>query len=53
MFMSEIGGQNWALVDTGGESFRRGGYNAMAINPKNPNLLYVGGASILQIGIKH
>ena len=52
LFMSEDGAASWTLVDTGGEFFRRGGFDALAINPKKPNLLYLGGASVLEVEIK-
>ena len=54
LYMSEDGAQSWTPLDTG-ETIRRSGFGkaaAMAINPDNSNLLYLGGASILEVEIK-
>ncbi|HEY6120759.1 MAG TPA: hypothetical protein VIV66_12435 [Pyrinomonadaceae bacterium] len=54
LFMSEDGAQSWALVEAG-ETLRRarlGNSAAMVINPKKPNLLYLGGSSILEVELK-
>lgn len=53
VFLSEDGANSWAVIDAG-ETLRRSkpGRGTMAIDPKNPNLIYVGSASILEIEIK-
>jgi|GEM_PF-1978803 len=53
VFMSEDGADSWTVIDAG-ETLRRSkpGRGTMAIDPKNPNLIYLGSASVLEVEIK-
>jgi hypothetical protein len=51
LFQSDDGADSWSAVDTG-ETLRRStaqaGQTAMAINPSDPEHVYVGNGSVLQ-----
>ena len=52
LFMTEDSGDHWTLIE-GGEALRRSGFGrSMTINPKKPNRIYLGGASVLEVKVK-
>jgi photosystem II stability/assembly factor-like uncharacterized protein len=52
LFKTEDGGTNWSLLDPGGETFLRQP-DKLAINPRKPKLLYLGGSSLLEVEIRN
>lgn len=54
LFMTVNRGAEWTLLDNS-ESMRRARTfgTSIAVNPKNPNLIYLAGASVLEVEIKH
>jgi photosystem II stability/assembly factor-like uncharacterized protein len=50
LFKTEDGGSSWSLLD-GGPQTTRALQERLAINPKQPTLLYLGGASLLEVEI--
>ncbi len=51
LFRTENGGTSWSLLDPGGETLLRNPIS-LVINPKNSNLVYLGGTSLLEVEIK-
>jgi photosystem II stability/assembly factor-like uncharacterized protein len=51
-FETEDGGTSWNLLDPGGETFLRQP-ETLAINPKKPKLIYLGGSSLLEVEIRN
>ena len=52
LFMSGDNAASWSLLEGSETLLRTGVGTSMAINPKNPNLIYLGGASVLEVEIK-
>jgi photosystem II stability/assembly factor-like uncharacterized protein len=52
LFKTEDSGTSWSQLDSGGETSLRT-EDRLAINPKNPKLLYLGGASLLEVEIMY
>jgi photosystem II stability/assembly factor-like uncharacterized protein len=53
--MSVDGGNSWMSVDEGETRLRSGGLGpsaAMVINPSKPRLIYLGGASVLEVEVR-
>jgi photosystem II stability/assembly factor-like uncharacterized protein len=51
LFMTNDRGNTWTLLE-GDKTVRAAGYgNTIAINPKKPNLLYLGGVAVLEVEI--
>jgi hypothetical protein len=51
LFETADGGTNWSLLDPGGETFLREP-DQLAVNPRQPRLLYLGGLSLLEVETK-
>ena len=53
--MTQNSGHTWTLLDNS-ETVRRAGFGndaAMTINPKKPDLIYLGVISVLEVEEKH
>ncbi len=51
LFRTEDGGTNWSPLDPGGATRLHPG--GLKINPKRPKLIYLGGASLLEVEIRN
>jgi hypothetical protein len=53
LFLSENRGASWTLIDSE-ETMRRAAFfgTSMTVNPQNPNLIYLAGASVLEVELK-